>query len=205
MKKLRSICDKHKIILIFDEVITGMRYPSLSVAKKWSIYPDLICLAKACGNGYKCGIVAGRADILDSDYFVSGTYFGHIPTLKAIEVCLHLSKHDSKYDAADLNERALLVKEQFNAISPSIIRLDGWGARMNFVGSDLNLALFRQSLIEARIFTKNTFFLNHASKHHTDDFLMASHFAIKSIADGKISLKGAMPRKPVSQLVRERR
>lgn len=205
LKKLRYACDKSNTILIFDEVVTGMRYRSLSVAKHWSIYPDLICLGKACANGYKCGIVAGRADVLDADYFVSGTYFGHIPTLRAIEVCLHLSKHDSKYDAHDLNDRALLTKEQFNELGPQIVRLEGWGARMNFVGSDLNLALFRQCLIEARIFTKNTFFLNHASKHHTDDFLIASKYALRSIAAGNVQLKGEMPRKPLAQIVRERR
>lgn len=204
LKKIRQLCDEMGVILIFDEVVTGMRYPSLSVAKHWGIYPDLICLGKACANGYKIGIVAGRGDILDSNYFVSGTYFGHIPTLKATEVCLHLSKHDSKYDSVDLNDKALLLKERFNTIAPEVVKLEGWGARMNFVGGDLNLALFRQVLAENRIFTKNTFFLNHATKHHTDELLMVSEYALKAIKDGKVHLRGEMPRKPVAQLARER-
>lgn len=205
LKQLRKRCDQTGTILIFDEVVTGMRYPSLSVAKHWNIYPDLICLGKACANGYKIGMVAGRADILDSNYFVSGTYFGHIPTLKATEVCMHLSKHDNKYDSVDLNDKALLLKERFNSHHPEIVKLEGWGARMNFVGSDLNLALFRQVLAENLIFTKNTFFLNHATKHHVDELMMVSEFALKSIKNGKISLKGNMPRKPVAQIARERR
>jgi hypothetical protein len=97
-----------------------------------------------------------------------------------------------------------MLKEAFNKLNPDIIRLDGWGARMNFVGSDLNLALFRQMLIEARIFTKNTFFLNHSTKYYTDDLLKISEYAIKLIKDDKIKLTGKMPRKPIAQIARER-
>lgn len=205
LKKIRSKSDGTDIVLIFDEVVTGMRYPSLSVAKHWDIYPDLICLGKACANGYKIGAVAGRADILDGDYFVSGTYFGHLPTLKAMEACMHLTKHDGKYSASDLNEKALDYKARFNGIAPDIVKLEGWGARMNWVGSDLNLALFRQTLAEAKIFTKNTFFLNHATKHHLDELHMVCSFALKMIAENKAVLKGPMPRKPVAQIAREKR
>jgi glutamate-1-semialdehyde 2,1-aminomutase len=205
LKSLRKFCDKNRVVLIFDEVVTGMRYPSMSVARHWCVYPDLICLGKACANGYKVGLVAGRADILDGDYFVSGTYFGHIPTLKATEVCLHLTKHDSRYHAQDLHEAALLLKEQFNQIAPDIVRLDGWGARMNFVGSDTALALFRQSLAEAKIFTKNTFFLTHASKSCTDELLFTTRHALAKIRDNKIKLIGPMPRKAVAQLIREKK
>jgi glutamate-1-semialdehyde aminotransferase len=204
LKRLREFCDSNNIILIFDEVVTGMRYPSLSVAKHWSIYPDLICLGKACANGYKIGMVAGRADILDSNYFVSGTYFGHIPTLKATEVCMHLSKHDSKYNVTDLNETALGMKDRFNLMEPDIIKMVGWGARMNFEGSWENIALFRQIMIEARIFTKTTFFMNHATKHHTEDFILVASYALQSIKHGTIKLKGSLPNKPVAQIARER-
>ena len=204
LKRLREAATKQGFILIFDEVITGMRYPSLSVSKHWGIYPDLLCLGKACANGYKIGIVAGNANVLDGDYFVSGTYFGHIPTLKATEACLHLTKHDAKYDVGELHEQAIALKEEFNLIEPDLIKLVGWGARMNFTGTDLNLALFRQTLAENRIFTKNTFFLNHATKHHTSELIMVTKFALEHIKAGKIGLKGPMPRKPVAQIARER-
>jgi glutamate-1-semialdehyde 2,1-aminomutase len=204
LKTLRTRCDKERVVLIFDEVVTGMRYPSLSVSKHWGIYPDLLCLGKACANGHKIGAVAGRADIMDSDYFVSGTYFGHIPTLKATEACLHLTKHDNKYDAKDLNEKALDFKDRFNGLSPYTVKLEGWGARMNWVGSDINLALFRQTLIENRIFTKNTFFLNHATKSHIDELFSVCQYAIKHINSGSAVMKGPMPRKPVAQIARER-
>lgn len=204
LKKVKEICDKHKIILIFDEVVTGMRYPSLSVSKHWGIHPDLICLGKACANGYKIGMVAGSAVIMDCDYFVSGTYFGHIPTLRALEVCLHLSKHDSRFSATELNEQALALREQFNLIAPEIVQLKGWGARMNFEGTWENIAKFRQCMIEGRIFTKTTFFLNHATKHHTSEFLDLARYSIESIKAGKIRLKGPLPMKSIAQKARER-
>jgi glutamate-1-semialdehyde 2,1-aminomutase len=205
LKKLRDVCDMNDIVLIFDEVVTGIRYLDLSVAKKTGVFPDLICLGKACANGYKIGVIAGRCDIMDGDYFVSGTYFGHIPTLKATETALHLCRHDSKYSEHDLNERALDFKSRFNSLNPSIVRLEGWGARMNWVGSDINIALFRQTLAENRIFNKTTFFLNHSTKHNLDELQMVCQFAIDQIANCKTQLKGPMPRKAVAQIAREKR
>jgi glutamate-1-semialdehyde aminotransferase len=205
LKKLREFCDKNKIILIFDEVVTGMRYRSLSVAQHYDILPDIICLGKACANGHKIGIVAGDSEILDADYFVSGTYFGHIPTLKATEIAMHLCKHDNRYSSHDLNDRALDFKSRFNSLDMNIVRLDGWGARMNFTGSDLNIALFRQILIENRIFTKNTVFINHATKDLLDEVHDISKFSIDRIREGLVKLKGPMPKKPVAQIIREKR
>jgi glutamate-1-semialdehyde aminotransferase len=204
LKKIKQYCDDHGIVLIFDEVVTGMRYPSLSVAKHWGIYPDLICLGKACANGYKIGLVAGSSAIMDCNYFVSGTYFGHIPTLRALEVCLHLSKHDSRFQVNELNEQALALREEFNLLAPDIVKLNGWGARMNFEGSWENIAKFRQCLIEGRIFTKTTFFLNHATRHCIKDFMDMSRYALNAIKDGKVQLKGPLPQKSVAQKARER-
>jgi glutamate-1-semialdehyde 2,1-aminomutase len=205
LKKMKEFCDQQGIVLIFDEVVTGMRYPGLSVALNYGIEPDLICLGKACANGHKVGLVAGAKELLDGDYFVSGTYFGHIPSLKAVEACLHLTKGDSKYSAADLNERALDFKARFNTINPDIVRLDGWGARMNWVGSDNHLALFRQVLAENRIFTKNTCFINHSTKFLLDEVFDVCKFALDNIEVNNVRLKGPLPRKPVAQIVREKR
>ena len=87
----------------------------------------------------------------------------------------------------------------------SIVKLEGWGARMNFSGTDLNLALFRQIMVENRIFTKNTVFINHATKDLLDEVHDISKFAIDRIREGLVKLKGPMPKKPVAQIIREKR
>ena len=52
LQRLREICDKHKILLIFDEVITGCgRLGAYSAAEKFGVSPDLMTLAKQITNG----------------------------------------------------------------------------------------------------------------------------------------------------------
>ena len=93
LEQLRQICTDYKIILIFDEIITGFRWPNYCVANDWGIKPDLICMGKALGNGRSISVLGGRADLLDNpDYFVSGTFFGEIePILSAKEILNYLT------------------------------------------------------------------------------------------------------------------
>jgi beta-alanine--pyruvate transaminase len=52
LNKLRAICDKHNILLIFDEVITGFgRMGSLTGAEEFGVTPDIMTLAKQITNG----------------------------------------------------------------------------------------------------------------------------------------------------------
>ncbi len=52
LERLRAICDRHGILLIFDEVITGFgRLGAVTASERFGIKPDLIALAKAATNG----------------------------------------------------------------------------------------------------------------------------------------------------------
>ncbi len=65
LQRLREICNKHKILLIFDEVITGFgRMGSLTGAEEFGVTPDIMTLAKQITNGaLPLGAVVTRADI----------------------------------------------------------------------------------------------------------------------------------------------
>ena len=67
LDKLRKICDKHGILLIFDEVITGWgRTGSAFASQEFGVTPDLITMAKATTNGVvPMGVVAVRDRIYD--------------------------------------------------------------------------------------------------------------------------------------------
>ena len=67
LQRLRKICDKHGILLIFDEVVTGWgRTGSAFASQEFGVTPDLITMAKATTNGIvPMGVVAVREKIYD--------------------------------------------------------------------------------------------------------------------------------------------
>ncbi len=68
LKRIREICDKHGILLIFDEVITGWgRTGSAFAAQEWNVKPDIMTMAKATTNGVvPMGVVAVKEEIYDA-------------------------------------------------------------------------------------------------------------------------------------------
>ncbi len=72
LERLRAICDKHGIVLIFDEVITGFgRTGQPFAAQTFGVTPDLMCVAKGITNGcVPMGAVFASAKIHDA--FMSG-------------------------------------------------------------------------------------------------------------------------------------
>tara|TARA_B100000427_G_scaffold323821_1_gene327885 strand:- start:330 stop:1187 length:858 start_codon:yes stop_codon:yes gene_type:complete len=68
LNKLREICDKHGILLIFDEVITGWgRTGSAFAAQEYGVTPDIMTMAKATTNGIvPMGVVAVKEEIYDT-------------------------------------------------------------------------------------------------------------------------------------------
>jgi glutamate-1-semialdehyde 2,1-aminomutase len=65
LEKVRELCTKHQVILIFDEVKTGVTIAAGGATEYFGVQPDLVCLAKALGGGTPIGAFGGRADIMD--------------------------------------------------------------------------------------------------------------------------------------------
>ena len=61
---LRELTEKHDIVLIFDEVVTGFRMAYGGAQEHYGITPDLCTLGKACGGGYPLAAIAGREEIM---------------------------------------------------------------------------------------------------------------------------------------------
>jgi len=93
LKRLRQICDKHGILLIFDEVITGWgRMGAPFAAQAFDVCPDIMTMAKAITNGVvPLGAVASRDHIYDTIVDASPTgaiEFFHGYTYSAIPVSM---------------------------------------------------------------------------------------------------------------------
>ncbi len=81
LAKLRTITNKHKILLIFDEVQTGFgRTGEMFGASKVKVEPDMVTLAKGIGGGFPLAAVVGKAQIMDSVHDAGiGSTFGASP------------------------------------------------------------------------------------------------------------------------------
>jgi glutamate-1-semialdehyde 2,1-aminomutase len=65
LKRLRDLCTRHGIVLIFDEVISGFRAAAGGAQALFDLRPDLTCLGKIIGGGLPVGAYGGRAEIMD--------------------------------------------------------------------------------------------------------------------------------------------
>jgi 4-aminobutyrate aminotransferase len=92
LQGLRRICDEHGIMLIVDEVQSGMgRTGKMFASEHYDLKPDIITIAKGIGSGLPIGACVARADIMDWKPGAHASTFGGNPVciaaaLKTIEL-----------------------------------------------------------------------------------------------------------------------
>ncbi len=109
-QRLREICDQHGILLVFDEVITGLgRTGQNFAAQSFGVTPDLITMAKALTNGAQpMGAVAVSERIHDTimaaspegaiEFFHGYTYSGHPAACAAGLATLDIYRNDGLFE-----------------------------------------------------------------------------------------------------------
>ncbi len=111
LERLRAICDRHGILLIFDEVITGFgRLGSSFACERFDVAPDIVTMAKGLTNAaVPMGGVAVRADIHDAvvsgpehliELFHGYTYSGHPLACAAGLAALGIYRDEGLFDRA---------------------------------------------------------------------------------------------------------
>ena len=65
LSDIREITNRHNVVLIFDEVVTGFRLHPGGAQGKFGVAPDLTTMAKIVAGGLPGGVVGGKADIID--------------------------------------------------------------------------------------------------------------------------------------------
>jgi 4-aminobutyrate aminotransferase len=79
-QKLKKILDKHGILLVADEIQSGMgRTGKWCAIEHWGVVPDIVCFAKAVGAGLPLGAMVGNADLMDWEPGAHATTFGGNP------------------------------------------------------------------------------------------------------------------------------
>lgn len=66
LKDIRNICNENDLVLIFDEIQSGLgRTGKMWAGQHWDVEPDIMCLAKGIAGGIPMGLTAMRSEILD--------------------------------------------------------------------------------------------------------------------------------------------
>ena len=65
LQALREICDEHGALLIFDEVMCGLRVGRGTAQELYGVVPDLTCFGKIVGGGFPLAVFGGREDVMN--------------------------------------------------------------------------------------------------------------------------------------------
>ena len=91
LQKIRTLCNKKGIILIFDECTSGFRQTFGGLHKIYGVNPDIAWFGKALGNGYAITAIIGKKEVMDiaQDTFISSTFWteriGPTAAIKTLE------------------------------------------------------------------------------------------------------------------------
>ena len=65
LQQLRELTARQGSVLIFDEMISGLRFDLRGAHHRWGVYPDIAVFGKAIANGFSFSLLAGRRDIME--------------------------------------------------------------------------------------------------------------------------------------------
>jgi glutamate-1-semialdehyde 2,1-aminomutase len=99
---LRSLCDEHGALLVFDEVITGFRLAFGGAQSVYGVSPDLTLLGKVMGGGFPCAAFGGRRDLMEQlapvgPVYQAGTLAGNPVAVAAGIAALTLGAETDPY------------------------------------------------------------------------------------------------------------
>ena len=108
---VRELCDAHGVVLIFDEVKTGLTAGAAGAAQRLGVKPDLITLAKSIGGGLPLAAFGGRREVMevvvDGRMAHFGTYNGNPLVMAAAKAVDEICTPQALAEAEAVNVRAL--------------------------------------------------------------------------------------------------
>lgn len=148
LKDLRTLTEKHKTLLIFDEVMTGFRVSLGGAQELYKIKPDLTCLGKIIGGGLPVGAYGGRKDIMEcvaplGKVYQAGTLSGNPLAMAAGFALLSEIKKQKIYPV--LEEKGKYLEDGLRRVAAQS-KID---IQINRVGSMFSLFFTSQPVTDA--------------------------------------------------------
>jgi len=109
---VREITKRHEVVLIFDEVKTGLAIAAGGATERFGVQPDMVTLAKTLGGGLPSGAIGGTEEVMsvveDGTVYQVGTFNGNPLTMAAAKASLLEVLTPDAYEHLDrINERLL--------------------------------------------------------------------------------------------------
>ena len=101
LEDLRSLCDEHHILLVFDEVMTGFRLAKGGCQELFGVDADIVCFGKVIGGGLPVGAFAARNEIMNhlaplGSVYQAGTLSGNPLAMAAGFAMLNAINNDTE-------------------------------------------------------------------------------------------------------------
>ncbi len=204
LKKIRALCNKKKIILIFDECTTGYRENMGGIHLNYKVYPDLAIFGKALGNGFAINAVIGKKHLMQKseNTFISSTFWGertgYVAALSTINEFVRTNAFKK------IKENGKKIKQIWNTLSSKHkipIKVMGSDSIPSFEFKDnhnLNKTYLTYKMLENKILATNVIYVNifHNGKNLkkyervlNNVFFNISKKNIKKIIKTKLSFK----------------
>jgi 4-aminobutyrate aminotransferase len=124
MRELRRICDRHGIMLVVDEVQSGIaRTGKWFAVEHTGVEPDMVCMAKGIASGMPLGITMTRAEVMD---WVPGS---HASTFGGNPVCIAAA-----LATLDVIEKEHLLENSTSVGNHMMQRMADWPSKLKLVG-----------------------------------------------------------------------
>ena len=113
LEKIRELCDKYGIVMVFDEVKTGFRIANGGAQEFFGIQADLVTFAKAMGNGFPIAAIAGKEDVMmtvqPGAMAHGGTYSANVVATAAADATLEILETEPVIETINQRGRALMT------------------------------------------------------------------------------------------------
>ena len=120
LEGLRKLCDEHKVVLVFDEVMTGFRSALGGAQERYGVNADLVTYGKIIGAGLPVGAFGGKAEVMsvvspDGPVYQAGTLSGNPLAMNAGYALLkELKEHPEHYD--ELEEKTKYLTDGISRV-----------------------------------------------------------------------------------------
>lgn len=181
LEEVRRLTQKHEVVWILDEIITGFRLAPGGAQERFGVTPDMSVFAKAIANGWPLSAVVGRKDIMElsrpgGEVLYGGTYNGNQATVAAAYACLEKLKTGEiqKHLQALIDRLTDLFRVRVQGREVAV-RLEQFGGQFQIFFTDHEIInyrtacsadqesylIFQQAVLEEGIWMSRCFLFHH--------------------------------------------